>query len=166
MRLFAAIKFDKPTEDALYARVCELKRCCDGGVFTRRENLHLTVAFIGESDKPYKALECIKKYKFEPFEVSLGSFGRFGRDIYYISVLSDGLAPLAEGIRKNLTEAGFDIDTKPFVPHITLGRQCRLISEPAMPLNLVTDTVGKVCLMRSDRINGKLVYTEIKDGKI
>ncbi len=164
MRLFVAVKFDKETSDAIYSRLKALKSCCDGGVFTRKENLHLTLAFIGESSRPQKALECIKNHKFEPFEVSLGSLGHF-RDLYYLSVVSEGLAPLAEGIRKELLDAGFEIDTKPFVPHITLGRQCRLISEPAMTLELVTDTVSEVCLMRSDRINGKLVYTEIKEGR-
>ncbi len=162
MRLFVAIKFDEPTEQMLKHHVRELKRCSDGGVFTRDENLHLTLAFIGESDRPYRALECIKKCKFEPFDITLGSWGHF-KDLYYISVLSESLKPLAEQVRKELIDGGFDIDTKKFVPHITLGRQCKLVCEPVMPLSLVSCRINKICLMRSDRIKGKLVYTEIKD---
>ncbi len=162
MRLFVAVKFDKFTTDALFSQVKELRRCSEGGVFTKEENLHLTLAFIGESNKPQKALECIKTCTFEPFDVTLGSLGHF-KDLYYMSVISDGLAPLAHRIRESLTEAGFEIDKKPFVPHVTLARQCKLISEPMMTLSLITCKIGRVCLMRSDRINGKLTYTEIKD---
>ncbi len=164
MRLFVAIKFDKPTEEILKNHVKELKRCSDGGLFTRDENLHLTLAFIGESNKPYRALECIKRVDFRPFDITLGSWGHFKR-IYYISVLSQELKPLAEQVRKNLTDAGFNIDTKPFIPHITMGRQCRLTAEPAMPLSLVTCRIDKIYLMRSDMVNGRPVYTEIKDTR-
>ena len=48
MRLFAAIRFSPAVEEALWAAVGDL-RCRGAGTFTRRENLHLTLAFLGET---------------------------------------------------------------------------------------------------------------------
>ena len=50
MRLFVAIRFSPAVEQALWAAVGDLRRQGDG-TFTRRENLHLTLAFIGETDR-------------------------------------------------------------------------------------------------------------------
>ena len=48
MRLFIAIKFNAKVINDLVKLQAELKDCGAEGNFTRPENLHLTLAFIGE----------------------------------------------------------------------------------------------------------------------
>ena len=67
MRLFIAIQPDRQMKDALRAVQNELRRRGVEGNYTRAENLHLTLAFIGEYPDPDAVLEAMGKLKFEPF---------------------------------------------------------------------------------------------------
>ena len=51
MRLFTAINFDDNIKDALSAAISELKARGIRGTFTLRENLHLTLVFLGETPR-------------------------------------------------------------------------------------------------------------------
>ncbi len=51
MRLFVAINFSKDVKNALLAAIDELKGQAVSGNFTSPDNLHLTLAFIGESER-------------------------------------------------------------------------------------------------------------------
>ena len=48
MRLFIAINFDDAFLDALVSMQEDLKSAGAIGNFTKRENLHMTLAFIGD----------------------------------------------------------------------------------------------------------------------
>ena len=52
MRLFIAINFDENMLDALTEIQDDLRRCGVKGHYTPRENLHMTLAFLGENDDP------------------------------------------------------------------------------------------------------------------
>ncbi|NCA93496.1 hypothetical protein EOM82_09795, partial [bacterium] len=82
-------------------------------------------------------------------------------DIRYVSAEGEGLATLALDIASRLCKAGFDIEDRTFTPHITLGRQ--VIDKSGIPLYIIpaSMTVNRVSLMKSERINGILKYTEI-----
>ena len=60
-----------------------------------------------------------------------------------------------------LDKNGLPVDKKPFSPHITIARE--VVSDEPVKLNVkeVSMPVCKISLMRSDRINGKLTYTEV-----
>ena len=58
MRLFVAIRFSPAVEEALWTAVGDLRRQ-GAGTFTRRENLHLTLAFIGETDRLEDARQAV-----------------------------------------------------------------------------------------------------------
>jgi len=49
MRLFVALKLSEPVLDRLSKTTRELKTHAVSGRFSHRENLHLTLAFIGET---------------------------------------------------------------------------------------------------------------------
>ena len=51
MRLFVALLLDQACEDRLWQARCMLERHAAAGNFTRRQNLHLTLAFLGETDR-------------------------------------------------------------------------------------------------------------------
>ena len=77
MRLFIAILLNDEMKDALEAMQAGMRRSGVRGNFTKRQNLHLTLAFIGEYDDPDKVLEVIRSTGFRPFELWLTGTGAF-----------------------------------------------------------------------------------------
>ena len=61
MRLFIAICFDDNMLDSLAEIQDDLRRCGVKGSYTPRENLHMTLAFIGEYDDPEQVVEVMQK---------------------------------------------------------------------------------------------------------
>ncbi len=63
MRLFIAINFDDNTVNSLISLQEKLKASGAQGRFTRSENLHLTLAFIGEYNDPDKVMKVIREIR-------------------------------------------------------------------------------------------------------
>ncbi len=59
MRLFIAIQFEENILDALTDFQADLKRQGVTGNYTRRENLHITMAFSGKNGMLYTEIGCI-----------------------------------------------------------------------------------------------------------
>ena len=104
MRLFLAINLSGPVKAALIDAQNEMY---DGGVrgsFTPEENLHLTLAFIGEYPDPEPVLEALGELSFSPFELSPEGIGCFG-DLWWAGMrASPQPAALARRIRHALAE--------------------------------------------------------------
>lgn len=174
MRLFTAVLFDEERKDTLFQAVERLKENARG-TFTDRENLHLTVNFIGETDRITEVekamLEAVESTSASEFTLSIKGLGKFKRregDIYWIGVEKNSvLWKLQKELTKRLVEAGFpDIDDREYTPHLTLGR--KVLINQGFQLKKYEDSipslqmsVRKVSLMKSERIKGKMVYTEI-----
>ena len=78
MRLFVAIKLDPGFVKALTKIQGAMKALGVRGNYSKPENLHITLAFIGEYGDPKKALEAVKSVKITPFEIALSGVGSFG----------------------------------------------------------------------------------------
>lgn len=88
MRLFVAICFDEPCKDVLCAAIAGLKSHARQGNFSRRENLHLTLAFLGETnriDSAKRALGSIRAESFAMELAGLGCFQRSGGDLWWMA---------------------------------------------------------------------------------
>jgi len=170
MRLFIAVLLTEEIKDALCDAMQRLKRSTLRGNFTRRENLHLTLAFIGETTKTDTVKKAMNKLDAKQFSLTLSNVGRFkrdGGDIYWIGVeKSETLRKIHHQLYRELTAAGFVIDGREFKPHLTVAREVTVIdgfdagvfSGTVPPMHM---KVGKISLMKSERINGTLTYTEI-----
>ncbi len=159
MRLFVAIHFSPEIKAVLFDAIDELRRQSAGN-FTRPENLHLTLAFIGESDRIAEAKAALSAVTAAPFDLTVGGAGKFG-DIYWAGIeKSPALSSLADSVRTELLKRNIDIDAKPFKAHITLAREVRA-KDVKLSIPSASMTVGRISLMRSERINGKLTYTEV-----
>ncbi|NCB51397.1 MAG: RNA 2',3'-cyclic phosphodiesterase [Clostridia bacterium] len=165
MRLFVAVHFSPEVRRALLTAMNEIRRTARDANVTRPENLHLTLAFIGETNDIRGAREALDGIVCPAFELTVGGSGRFG-DLLWAGISENqALATLAEDIQNALRDRGFDIERRPFKPHITLARQVR--SEGPLRL-IIPDTkmiVSRVSLMKSERVNGRLTYTEVY-GKV
>lgn len=168
MRLFYALLFPQEIRDALCALMDRMRPCFRSGVFTLRENLHLTLAFLGEMgpEQTRAARAALEALHAEPFPLRFGSAGCFrhsGGDVYWAGVeRSRELEELHGMLDGELRARGLPVDGRPFRPHLTLVRQGvpadgfgAQFEVPALSMR-----VDRVSLMESGRIGGRLVYTE------
>ena len=163
MRLFIAIELDDGMRSALRAAQAEFKRLGARGNYTPVENLHLTLAFIGEYPDPDRVLEAMAGVSFEPFQLSLSGLGAFG-DLWWAGLeRSDALSACVKRLRHALAEADIPFDRKRFSPHITLLRRAEYARPglPAVAPPRAKMTVRRISLMRSDRGKGGMIYTTV-----
>lgn len=170
MRLFIAIQLNDVMKDALQALQKEMQACGVSGNFTKRENLHLTLAFIGEYDDPDQVLELIRQIEFKPFELHLSGAGAF-HQLWWAGIEGDdALSEYAQRLRFALDDAGIPFDRKKFSPHITLVRKPVIkggMTEDDILTAMNVDrhikmTVDHISLMRSDRDERGVTYTELR----
>ena len=136
---------------------------------THPDNMHLTLAFIGDFDDPELVKSAIESVEVRPFEIRLKGIGAFG-DLWWAGL--DECPPLmavSRKLRRALSDAGVPFDRKKFSPHITLMRKAegRLtgmqsgIQEEMASLFGASMTVDHISLMRSDRGRHGMIYTEL-----
>ena len=105
MRLFIAISLNDRIRDGLSTVQAELRNRGVRGNYTKADNLHLTLAFIGEYSDPAFVLEAMRSVPFEPFHLRVDGFGCFG-DLYWCGVSEDGrLLSYVKRLRRALAES-------------------------------------------------------------
>lgn len=75
MRLFVAIRLDASCKDVLCTAIAGLKGHASHGNFSRRDNLHLTLAFIGETNLLDAANQALGSIRAEPFTMEPPALG-------------------------------------------------------------------------------------------
>ncbi|MBR4743137.1 MAG: RNA 2',3'-cyclic phosphodiesterase [Oscillospiraceae bacterium] len=163
MRLFIAIPLGRVMKERIGAVQEEFRRQRVRGNYTPAENLHVTLAFIGEFGDPDRVLDAVSTVRFRPFRITLDGIGRFDR-LWWTGVSkSPELEKLAHNVRYALAENGIPFDRKRFRPHITILRKPEYAQgEPqGIDVDPVSMTVDGVSLMRSDRGKNGMIYTEV-----
>lgn len=124
MRLFIAIELPEEVKDyliELQKQFTDIK-----AKFVRKEQMHLTLKFLGETEKLDEIKEKLSEVKTEPFETALSELGVFPSE-NYVRVLwvglknSEKIIELQKKIDSSLSEIGFARD-KRFHSHVTLAR--------------------------------------------
>ncbi|MBQ4422307.1 MAG: RNA 2',3'-cyclic phosphodiesterase [Schwartzia sp.] len=164
MRLFIAIQFSPEILDALVGVQSEMKSFDARGRYSPPENLHLTLAFIGEYGNPDAVIDVLNSVPFEPFPLRLDRLGNFG-DLYWAGIAdSPQLATFVKRLRRALADRNIPFDRKRFSPHITLVRKAEYYGETPLPPVHAPEgemEVSGVVLMRSDRGKHGMIYTEV-----
>ena len=160
LRLFIAIPLSDAMKDALTAAQDKMYDKGVRGNFTPRENMHLTLAFIGEYPNKEPVMDALSTVSFSAFSLSLSGMGCF-RDLWWAGM--DESAPLravVRRIRHALAENNIPFDRKRFSPHITLIRKATG-TMPGIQIEKVSMPVERILLMRSDRGKHGMIYTEV-----
>ena len=96
--------------------------------WTRPEQWHLTLAFLGEvhdesGGELARRLARVAA-RAHPLTLSLGSAGRFGNRVLWTGVRGDidALRRLAEAVRAAARRARLPVEDRPYRPHLTLAR--------------------------------------------
>lgn len=179
MRIFIAIDFELATKKEIADYQDKIRSDCKSGNFTYKDNLHLTMHFIGDidrldADNVMVALEetAAANRKFPLKFNSLGYFDRGQNCILWLGIeKSKELVRLYETLEKNLGKQGFRRERAKFSPHITLAREVVLIYNK----KIVTEKfkpqfnemfVNEISIMESKREEGKLKYKKLYSAKL
>lgn len=151
-----------------------------GGVrWARPETLHLTVHFFGTIDdaRAAMAVDLVAPVvsRTPRFDVALRRLGVFPPRgvprVLWLGPMTEvaQLTALAGECRTALRGAGFEVESRPYHPHCTLGRPRGVWSEDeritwksvaAEPVPLMAFTATRVVLYESRTAPGGAVYTE------
>ena len=164
MRLFLAIPLSDALKDSVLGLQSAFRAAGVRGRYTRPENLHLTLAFIGEFGDPDLVLEAMETVEFEPFSIEMDKLGRFD-DLWWTGFgESAELNALVRRLRRALAEAGIPYDRKKFSPHVTILRRADIPARDRLPDSELAPeamTVDRFCLYNSTRGKGGMIYTEL-----
>ena len=164
MRLFIAFKLSDKARNALIDYQNYLKSKGIRGNYSTRENLHITIAFIGEVDiKTFSMIkEAIKGYQFERVNINVNGVGAFNESIHACVDKSTIVDKIALDIRKILDSIGVDYSKSKFKSHITILRQPNMSLKEAIEERSINfkEELDEIILYESTRINGKLTYIE------
>ena len=149
MRLFFALWPPVETAGALHRWASEV--CAEsGGKATLMENIHLTLAFLGEAD-PAPAIVAARAIQGQRHElpVDVARYVKKNEMVWVApATLPAELAHLATDLHRSLRDAGFALEERPFAAHVTLIRRARM-PKSIPPLPTVRWPVAEFLLMRS-----------------
>ena len=125
IRCFVALQPDEAARERLDQLAREEQTRFPSARRMRRDNVHLTLAFIGalETELAQQVAARLAAEPFAPFDWSLDAVGAFaGARVLWAGGRDAQLDALAARARRLLDEIGVPFDRKPFVAHVTLLR--------------------------------------------
>ena len=177
MRLFIAVLLNNEVKASLQALQEQIKAQSSKSSFTRPENLHMTLAFLGETpaeklDKLHRIIGEIETPAFEITFNRTGCFTHSRKELWWIGIdLNDPMLPQLKSLHgqllARLEQESFPVDKRPFNAHITLGREIRHSQPIVVDCQEIKVMVDRISLMKSERYSapghtgGVLTYTEI-----
>ncbi len=175
MRLFVAV-FPPPEVREEASRTAR-RLLSDGRIrWSRPENVHLTLKFLGDVDEEsLDGLRTVLKdacAAHAPFEARLAGLGAFpsarrARIIWSgVGTGSEQLRSLAANIDVALSYSGFERETRPYEPHLTLGRvrgQPVSLDLPQEAGNGLLFKIRRIELIESTLADKGPVYKSIED---
>ena len=158
MRLFFALQLSQEAKSRLRPVIEAARRASgDGTSFTRPEQLHFTLAFLGE--QPESALQSLAHAgeavcALPAFDLAIAGAGAFPDrrrpHVLWLGVSEGGehLCALAEKLCAALRERGFALEERPFRPHLTIAR----IKRGGADKMLRSAPEGELARMRAEEI--------------
>ena len=161
MRLFIAIQLSEEMRKALVDCLHDLKKQGVEGNYVPAQNLHLTLAFIGEYRDPEQVKRILASVPLPAFRLALSEKGNFGNILWAGVKGNQKLKTYVRDLRAALKNAGIPFEDDRFTPHITLIRKVSARSPYQVHLPKAEMEVKKASLMKSETKNGKVTYREV-----
>lgn len=173
MRLFIAIELPASFKGEVERVQKEVKQLSSGGRFVPRDNFHITLHFIGDSQDLVGATSAMAEAVrgIRPFELHLGKYANLEKNsrgcTSVLRVLGEleELRAMYESLESALSDRGFSRERKQFSPHITLGRSVELDDISIAELERLSPNasmqVRSITLYESTREGSRMVYTPL-----
>jgi RNA 2',3'-cyclic 3'-phosphodiesterase len=166
MRLFIAIDTEERIRQQLAQFVDELRRAVPEARFSRVEGLHITLKFLGETDKLdgiRNALAPVRGPAIPIEVIGTGFFPSARRPrVFWAGVNAPtSLAQLAFDIDGACAAVGFASETRAFTPHLTLAREGT--GNPHAQTRAQSSALSRIAEMVSSRPQpdfGKMIATQ------
>jgi len=167
VRIFIAINLAAEVGVQVEALLQSLRRIQPQGIrWSMASQLHFTLAFLGSlPDESLPRVEGICRRTAaagEPFVMQPGTLGVFpprgAARVLWLGLIkgAEEMMRLQARLTAGLTESGFTVEERAFVPHLTLGRvrpgarmNAPLLQAESKPV-LAAQTVTELAVMRSD----------------
>lgn len=172
MRVFIAIDLSKECKAYLSSIMKEIRGIFNNrGAFVPLENFHITLEFLSERDED--EITTIKRIMDDvvgrsfSFKIpgGIGSFATRDRNkrTYFLETEhSNALNELQWNLHQALQDEGFILEKRRYHPHITLLRN-GYMKECIPSFPSFCEKVASIHLMKSERVNGRMVYTSIHE---
>ena len=132
LRVFIAVETPLPIRQAIFAQTESLRGALGDLVrWAPVENMHLTLKFIGDVSPAnvelLSQMLTAETMGCAPFRMQIGGLGSFptsrrARVIWVGIQAPAALASLQRGIQSAAARLGYEPETRPFSPHLTIGR--------------------------------------------
>jgi RNA 2',3'-cyclic 3'-phosphodiesterase len=122
LRLFVAL----PIDPEVCEQIGRVQSGVEGAKWSPRDNLHLTLRFIGDVDerRARDIDSALADIEIAPFELSLNGIGHFGGEAPHAIWLgvedNASLLALQKKCERACRQAGLAPDTRAYTPHVTL----------------------------------------------
>jgi RNA 2',3'-cyclic 3'-phosphodiesterase len=182
LRTFIAVNIPPSIQQAIQKKVNDLRRYAGDSIrLVKVKNIHLTLKFLGDvSPSDVEKLTQILRAEADScpaFDIAIGGLGSFPNSkqprVLYIGVQAPaGLEALQGGIESACSRLGYESDSRPFSPHLTIGRvrdhvspgdlqKVRRALEETQIDSLGTLRVDSVHLYKSELKPGVPSYTKL-----
>jgi RNA 2',3'-cyclic 3'-phosphodiesterase len=172
IRAFVALDLDEPMRARLEELIGELRDRLEDVRWVRPEGIHLTLRFLGYArrDRLEALIDPLRGLANEcpagAAEVSgLGTFPERGRArVLWIGIhVPRSVLRLQQACERAAVAAGFEAETRPFAPHLTLGRGREPAPRPTLPAaDLGTTRLDALVLYRSQPGAKGSLYTPLE----
>jgi len=179
VRLFLAINLPPAVRREVVAATAELRTVAPELSWVTEPRLHLTLKFLGE--QPEASVEAIESAlagvagRHRELMMTVGGVGAFpnfrrARVVWMGIQQEPRLELLHHDVEVACETLGFDVEGRPFRPHLTLARvkhplpeeRLRTLARAAKPIDFQTDfIVHSIDLMRSDLTSSGPAYTTL-----
>jgi len=185
MRLFVALDIDAPIRDRIAQFRNQMRQLAPDVRWVGPETFHITLQFLGETKKLVDVQRALRHVKGKPLDLAFRNTGFFPTPksprVFWVGIEADQrLQELVSSIAKVLQPLGFEADSGPFHPHLTLARagsgrprpvpgerfepglqQVRTGVEGLPPLEFGTMTAREFCLYQSKLSPAGAQYTKL-----
>jgi 2'-5' RNA ligase len=130
IRSFIALDLAEPVRTAVIAYLERLRSTLGGVTWTRAENLHVTLKFVGDVDVE-RVPALVDRLRTvaaaaNPFTLQVAGVGAFPSlarpRVLWVGVAAPALPPLAQAVESACVAEGFVAEPRALRPHVTLGR--------------------------------------------
>lgn len=181
LRCFIAIEIPVEVQEAISEAISPIKGLAQESIkWVGPENIHLTLKFLGNTpESRIKSIEAALTRATEGFSPikgeikGAGAFPSLRRpSVFWVGLeCPPALMELKKRLESGLAALGFELDDRPFSPHLTVGRVkrgCRLpkrrlaaAMEQLEAASFGTVDIQEIVLVKSDLRPGGPVYTRL-----
>jgi len=127
MRLFVALDIDAAIRDRIAEFRNQMRQLAPDVRWVEPETFHVTLQFLGETKKLDDIQRALRQVTAAPLELAFRNTGFFPTPksprVFWVGIEADErLQELASSIAKVLQPLGFERNSGPFQPHLTVAR--------------------------------------------